>query len=84
MGEGPPNGPAPAEAGEGGPQTDSSARLGKTRPEPGPAAPSATRSSSPCDQEQLPCSPLQGSGELPSADDPPAGTQHSPQVLATL
>ena len=51
MGEGPPNGPAPAEAGEGGPQTDSSARLGKTRPEPGPAAPSATRSSSPA----VPC-----------------------------
>lgn len=47
MGEGPPYGPAPAAARQGGPQTDGSARLGKTRPEPGPAAPGATRSSSP-------------------------------------
>ena len=51
--EGPPYGPAPSAAREGGPQTEGPTRLGKTRLEPGPATPQ-------CDQEQLPCDPLQG------------------------
>ena len=37
-----------------------------------------------CDRNSVPCSPLQGWGVLPSADDPPAGTRHSPRVLAVL